>query len=136
MLRRYLGTSEQVIVSRTLRLVGMGEAEAESMLLDLMKGSNPSVAPYAKQAEVQLRVTASAVTSDAANALIQPVVDEIKARLGIAAFGPIDIVTGSRTYGHVLDTPKTGWSGYNFLSRWSRRVCFRCSGGIWGHRSR
>jgi nicotinamide-nucleotide amidase len=90
MLRRYLGTTEQVIVSRTLRLVGMGEAEAESLLLDLMKGSNPSVAPYAKQAEVQLRVTASAVTSDAANALIQPIVDEIKSRLGIAVYSDND----------------------------------------------
>jgi len=90
MLRRYLGTSEQVIVSRTLRLVGMGEAEAESQLLDLMKGSNPSVAPYAKQAEVQLRVTASAVTTDLANALIQPIVDEIKSRLGIAVYSDND----------------------------------------------
>lgn len=90
MLRRYLGTTEQVIVSRTLRLVGMGEAEAESLLLDLMKGSNPSVAPYAKQAEVQLRVTASAVTTDLANALIQPIVDEIKSRLGIAVYSDND----------------------------------------------
>jgi nicotinamide-nucleotide amidase len=55
-----------------------------------MKGSNPSVAPYAKQAEVQLRVTASAVTSDAANALIQPIVDEIKSRLGIAVYSDND----------------------------------------------
>jgi len=90
MLRRYLGATEQVIVSRTLRLVGMGEAEAESQLLDLMKGSNPSVAPYAKQAEVQLRVTASAVTTDLANALIQPIVDEIKSRLGIAVYSDND----------------------------------------------
>ncbi|WP_188357522.1 ROK family protein [Leuconostoc falkenbergense] len=35
--------------------------------------------------------------------------------IGIAAFGPIDIVEGSKTYGHVLDTPKRGWSGYDFL---------------------
>lgn len=35
--------------------------------------------------------------------------------IGIAAFGPIDIVEGSKTYEHVLDTPKRGWSGYDFL---------------------
>lgn len=40
--------------------------------------------------------------------------DDIDA-IGIAAFGPIDIVEGSTTYGHVLDTPKRGWSGYDFL---------------------
>ncbi|MDN2649903.1 ROK family protein [Leuconostoc lactis] len=37
--------------------------------------------------------------------------------IGIAAFGPIDIVPESKTYGYVLDTPKHGWSGYNFLRR-------------------
>ncbi|SCC05002.1 ROK family protein [Weissella bombi] len=37
------------------------------------------------------------------------------AAIGIAAFGPIDINPQSRTYGYVLDTPKRGWSGYNFL---------------------
>ncbi|WP_273751757.1 ROK family protein [Leuconostoc mesenteroides] len=40
--------------------------------------------------------------------------DDIDA-IGIAAFGPIDIVEESTTYGHVLDTPKRGWSGYDFL---------------------
>ena len=37
--------------------------------------------------------------------------------IGIAAFGPIDIVPESKTYGYVLDTPKHGWSGYDFLGR-------------------
>ncbi|WP_273713497.1 ROK family protein [Leuconostoc mesenteroides] len=40
--------------------------------------------------------------------------DDIDA-IGIAAFGPIDIVEESTTYGHVLDTPKRGWSRYDFL---------------------
>ncbi|WP_273705012.1 ROK family protein [Leuconostoc mesenteroides] len=40
--------------------------------------------------------------------------DDIDA-IGIVAFGPIDIVEESTTYGHVLDTPKRGWSGYDFL---------------------
>ncbi|WP_370398644.1 ROK family protein [Weissella sagaensis] len=40
--------------------------------------------------------------------------DDIAA-IGVAAFGPIDINPHSRTYGYVLDTPKRGWSGYDFL---------------------
>lgn len=37
--------------------------------------------------------------------------------IGIAAFGPIDIIPGSKTYGRVLATPKRGWSGFDFLGR-------------------
>lgn len=35
-------------------------------------------------------------------------------RLGIAAFGPLDLMPGSPTYGHLLKTPKAGWSGTDF----------------------
>ena len=37
------------------------------------------------------------------------------AAIGIASFGPIDVRTDSATYGYVLDTPKRGWSGFDFL---------------------
>nr|WP_242126692.1 ROK family protein [Sphingobium sp. Sx8-8] len=33
--------------------------------------------------------------------------------LGIASFGPLDLCPGSRTYGHMLPTPKQSWSGAN-----------------------
>nr|WP_281500877.1 ROK family protein [Kordiimonas marina] len=32
-------------------------------------------------------------------------------KLGIAAFGPLDLTPTSPTYGHLLETPKPGWSG-------------------------
>lgn len=35
--------------------------------------------------------------------------------IGISAFGPIDVRKDSKTYGYVLDTPKRGWSGFDFL---------------------
>lgn len=35
--------------------------------------------------------------------------------IGIAAFGPIDVREDSKLYGHVLNTPKPGWSGFDFL---------------------
>lgn len=39
---------------------------------------------------------------------------EIEA-LGIATFGPVDLNKNSETYGHILKTPKPGWSGFDLL---------------------
>lgn len=39
------------------------------------------------------------------------------AGLGLAAFGPLDLTTGSPTYGHVTSTPKPGWDGIDVLGR-------------------
>jgi len=38
------------------------------------------------------------------------------AGIGIASFGPIDLRPGGQTYGHMLATPKPGWSGIDVLS--------------------
>lgn len=35
--------------------------------------------------------------------------------IGIGSFGPIDIDPSSSTYGYVTTTPKTGWSGFDFV---------------------
>ena len=77
----------QVIRSRTLRIVGMGESTVEEKTLDLMNASNPSVAPYAKTGEVHLRVTARAANETEADAQITPVVADIKQRLGDVVYG-------------------------------------------------
>ncbi len=70
------------IRSRVVRVCGMGEAMVEDRVKDLMASENPTVAPYAKTGEVHLRVTARAEGAEAADALIEPVVREIEARLG------------------------------------------------------
>ncbi|MBS1717512.1 MAG: competence/damage-inducible protein A [Armatimonadetes bacterium] len=80
-------SGSQVIHSHILRICGLGESTVEQMLLDLMEGTNPTVAPYAQPAEVHLRVTASAASKEAAEAIIEPVAAEIKSRLGSAVYG-------------------------------------------------
>ena len=42
-------------------------------------------------------------------------------RLGIAAFGPLDLDRDSTNFGSVSATPKPGWSGTALLSRFARR---------------
>ena len=75
------------IVSHTLRVFGMGESAAAERISDLLDGSNPTVAPYAKTGEVELRVTASAPTRVEADAMCQPVINEIRRRLGGCIYG-------------------------------------------------
>jgi len=77
----------QVIHSQTMRVAGIGEAAVEERIQDLMQGDNPSVAPYAKVAEVHLRVTARAADVTAAEAIIAPMVAEIMRRLEGAVYG-------------------------------------------------
>ena len=35
--------------------------------------------------------------------------------IGIGCFGPIDLNTNSSTYGHIMRTPKPGWSGIDVV---------------------
>lgn len=80
----------RVIHSRTVRVAGLGEAAAEEKLLDLLESTNPTVAPYAKSAEVHFRVTAEAATVEAAEAQIAPMVQELKERLFPYVYGMDD----------------------------------------------
>ncbi len=80
--------SEGVIRSRTLRVFGMGESAVESLLRDRMNQlTNPTLAPYAKEGEVELRITAKAATQAEADALIAPVEEEVRALLGHLVYG-------------------------------------------------
>jgi fructokinase len=36
--------------------------------------------------------------------------------IGLAPFGPLDLNTGSSTYGNITNTPKPGWSGMDILA--------------------
>lgn len=77
----------QVIHSRVLRIVGMGESHVEEAIRHLMDADNPTVAPYAQPAEVHLRVTARAATREAADLLIDPVVEQIRSIIGHHLYG-------------------------------------------------
>lgn len=76
------------IVSRVLKVVGVAEARVGELLEDLFRSSaNPTVAYLASAGEVRVRLTAKAATAEEAAALIAPVEDEVRSRLGVAVFG-------------------------------------------------
>lgn len=73
----------QVICSQTVKICGVGESKAETMVKDLIDTqTNPTIATYAKTGEVHIRVTAAAEDKKAADKLIKPMVKELKARFG------------------------------------------------------
>lgn len=74
---------DKVFVSKMVKICGIGEAKAETMIIDLINSqSNPTIAPYAKNGEVHFRLTASANNTQEANALISPILKELEERFG------------------------------------------------------
>ncbi|WP_125115397.1 competence/damage-inducible protein A [Agathobaculum sp. Marseille-P7918] len=76
------------IVSRNVRVFGLGESNMETILHDMMETStNPTIAPYAKTSECFARVTAKADTPEACEKLLEPVVEKICDLLGDDVYG-------------------------------------------------
>lgn len=73
----------EIIRSQMIKICGQGESQVENRILDLIDSqSNPTIATYAKTAEVHLRITAKASSEEEARELLKPVVKEIKSRFG------------------------------------------------------
>ena len=78
----------EVIKSKTLRIFGIGESLMAKKINDIIQNStNPTVAPYAKDYEVTLRVTAKEKNEEKCEALINPKCEEIKSILGEYIYG-------------------------------------------------
>lgn len=73
--------SPHVLYSNMVKVCGIGESMAETMIEDMIANqSNPTIAPYAKSGEVHFRVTAYADTLGEAKTLVKPVVTELISR--------------------------------------------------------
>ncbi len=82
------------IYSRMVKICGIGESAAETMVADLMdRQSNPTIAPYAKTGEVHFRITAKARTKEEAEEMIAPMLAEMKKRFGKAIYTTEENVT-------------------------------------------
>lgn len=69
------------IYSKTVKICGIGESKAETMIRDLIDAqTNPTIATYAKTGEVHIRVSALAEDEQSAKKLTKPVVKELKER--------------------------------------------------------
>ncbi|MHB1457350.1 MAG: competence/damage-inducible protein A [Armatimonadota bacterium] len=80
-------SSPSVIKSRVLRVIGVGESAAEEMIKSLLSSNNPSIAPYAKSAEVHFRITAKASDSNTAFRMIDELDNKTREILGDYVYG-------------------------------------------------
>lgn len=84
--------SNSVLISKMIKILGIGESAVAEDIKDLMDAqTNPTIAPYAKEVGVMLRVTAKADSKEEALKLITPVEEEIKKRLGDNVYATEDI---------------------------------------------
>jgi nicotinamide-nucleotide amidase len=90
-----------VIVSRTVKTVGVGEGLVDRMMSPLLKSTNPSIGTYAKSDGVHLRLTAKAATAKEAISVIEPMEAKIRKLFGTAVWG-IDDETLAGAVGSVL----------------------------------
>ena len=84
------GWADGVIHSQTLKFWGIGESTLADKLGSFLALENPTVAPYAGEGEVKLRITAKAASLEAANELIAPVAAKIRAIGGVRCYGQDD----------------------------------------------
>jgi len=80
-------TGGGVIVSRTLKLIGIGESHAEEALGDLTRSLNPTLATYAKSDGIHLRLTAKSPEVAEAEALLGEFETRVRARVAEWVYG-------------------------------------------------
>lgn len=87
-LKKYSGGQ---IVSHSVRIFGIGESGVDQIFRDEMNAmKNPTMAPYAKECDCLLQVTAKADTEAEAEAMCAPVMEHVRECLGDYVYG-IDV---------------------------------------------
>ena len=80
--------SDEQIVSHSLRIFGMGESAVDQLFRDEMNAmTNPSMAPYAKECDCLLQVTAKAHSEAEAEEMLKPIIAHVKEKLGDVVYG-------------------------------------------------
>jgi len=114
---------KMVITSRMVKMAGIGESAMEEKVIDLINNqSNPTIAPYAGQNEVYLRITAKSESKAKNDELIAQTMQAIESRLAEYIFG-YDTDNLETVIGRILK--QRGWR---------LAVAESCTGGLLAHR--
>lgn len=113
------GKTGMSFFSSVLKIFGVGESKIENDLRDIMENSkDPTLAPYAKEAEVELRLTSAAATKEEAENKFAPIISMIKELYGKNVYG--------------VDVPNLETALYNKLKERGLTIAFAesCTGGL------
>ena len=72
----------ETLFTRILRVAGLGESTVEERLGELTHSLNPTLATYAKQDAVDVRITAKAATVEDARALVEALAARVRVAIG------------------------------------------------------
>ncbi len=106
-----------LIFTRILRVSGLGESTVEERLDSLIHSNNPTLATYAKQDAVDVRITAKAETSDEARQLVAEMEAQVRQILTYHIFGT-DKDTLQGVIGQQLQARKKSLAVMEFYHRW------------------
>ena len=80
--------SEEQIVSHSVRIFGLGESAVDQLFRDEMdRMVNPTMAPYAKECDCLLQITAKGHSEGECEAMMAPVIARVRERLGDYVYG-------------------------------------------------
>ena len=80
--------SDEQIVSHSVRIFGIGESRVDDIFSEEMNAmQNPTMAPYAKECDCLLQITAKAESEEKAEEMIKPVMEHVCERLGEYVYG-------------------------------------------------
>lgn len=87
-IRERFHLNRECIVSKVLKVTGIGESKVDSYIKDIIRaGENPAIGILASLGDISVRITASAKDVTEAQKLIRPIELEIGSRLGDAVYG-------------------------------------------------
>jgi len=87
-IRRRYGLEGQIILYRVLKVVGIAESKVDTLIGDLMQApGNPEVGLLSSPGEIKIRLTARADDARSARALIDPLEEILRDRLGNKIYG-------------------------------------------------
>lgn len=84
-LRPYTGAA--VLITRTLKIMGRGESEVEELLHEYVSSPNPTLATYAKEDGIHVRLGAKAADRETAAGMIEGLEAKVRQILGTFIYG-------------------------------------------------